>query len=401
MSILSNWFKGIIKDAITEMFQDETVTNTVTNPTPPPPKLLPSSSTHVTETIPAIIKPPTPPDVKVVTVSNSEKVTETSIVPSTALNSGSRFIKVGDNLWFCRNIKWTTWLNKPDWKGHNTLTLGSGSQYPTVTPDMIPNLRGISLPFKINKSLVCTIFNKTKGYGVSYHQIDVGPGYVDDNYWRTGTNPKTETGVDHLGNKSALAGIDLTPCVVVDMGWGTYEDAYNKDLSGICDILIYDPDPTSVSKVAGHDIPTSDSRAWVSELPPTGSPFFSWNELLRGWNRNERPPQSSIDNLLNLTKELLHPIREKYGRMRIGSALRDPETNEKVGGVANSLHLVGRAADLVPLDMDMKALYEAVQKDFPNVIRECVLEDYNKNNAHLHLAGPIHSGEHVNIHVKD
>lgn len=51
--------------------------------------------------------------------------------------------------------------------------------------------------------------------------------------------------------------------------------------------------------------------------------------------------------------ELCNKIREAYGRpIVVNSGYRSPEHNEKIGGVKNSMHVLGQAADLAPLKRD-------------------------------------------------
>ena len=51
-----------------------------------------------------------------------------------------------------------------------------------------------------------------------------------------------------------------------------------------------------------------------------------------------------------LAKEVLEPIREILGGqpLRVTSGMRSRSLNTKLGGVANSQHLYGQAADIVP-----------------------------------------------------
>lgn len=53
--------------------------------------------------------------------------------------------------------------------------------------------------------------------------------------------------------------------------------------------------------------------------------------------------------------DLCNAIREEFGRpLKVNSGYRSPEHNESVGGVSNSLHTLGQAADLAPLAKDME-----------------------------------------------
>lgn len=64
-------------------------------------------------------------------------------------------------------------------------------------------------------------------------------------------------------------------------------------------------------------------------------------------NIDNTPSKEVIVNLRVLCKEVLQPTRDKWGKpMRITSGYRSKELNKAVGGVRNSYHLSGRAADI-------------------------------------------------------
>ena len=59
------------------------------------------------------------------------------------------------------------------------------------------------------------------------------------------------------------------------------------------------------------------------------------------------PPASAIASMELLTHRVLDPIREQWGLpIRVNSGYRCPELNEEVGGVEDSYHLEGCAADI-------------------------------------------------------
>lgn len=60
-----------------------------------------------------------------------------------------------------------------------------------------------------------------------------------------------------------------------------------------------------------------------------------------------------IMTLTYLCNCILQPIREKFGITVINSGLRSEEHNKKIGGVANSDHLLGMAADICCEDQSM------------------------------------------------
>lgn len=59
------------------------------------------------------------------------------------------------------------------------------------------------------------------------------------------------------------------------------------------------------------------------------------------------PGKEEINNLTQLVDKVLDPLREMYGKpIRINSGYRCKKLNSLVGGVSNSQHLTGQAADI-------------------------------------------------------
>lgn len=84
--------------------------------------------------------------------------------------------------------------------------------------------------------------------------------------------------------------------------------------------------------------------------------YFSLNEFLisstaKRFGIDNMPTFEIVDNL-NRLADYLDNIREKLGKpILIISGYRSPMLNRAVGGVANSQHLKGLAADIVCYDM--------------------------------------------------
>lgn len=78
---------------------------------------------------------------------------------------------------------------------------------------------------------------------------------------------------------------------------------------------------------------------------------FSISELCRSdkarqHNIKNTPNIAQVDNMLNLIVYTLQPVRELFQkRVIISSGFRNPQLNKLVGGVSNSQHLEGKAAD--------------------------------------------------------
>lgn len=89
---------------------------------------------------------------------------------------------------------------------------------------------------------------------------------------------------------------------------------------------------------------------------------------------NNTPDINSLDNLLELIFYVLQPLREKLGKpMVITSGFRSVKVNELVGGVDNSQHLYGQAADFVVNGMTPKQVVEFVKNsgiEFDQLISE-------------------------------
>lgn len=59
------------------------------------------------------------------------------------------------------------------------------------------------------------------------------------------------------------------------------------------------------------------------------------------------PDTQQMLNLCALVHKVLQPLRDIYGgSIKIGSGFRSPALNKAVGGVSNSQHMKGEAADL-------------------------------------------------------
>ncbi|PNW60044.1 UNVERIFIED_CONTAM: hypothetical protein BEN50_04850 [Euhalothece sp. KZN 001] len=92
------------------------------------------------------------------------------------------------------------------------------------------------------------------------------------------------------------------------------------------------------------------------------SKYFSVGEVVQ-YDRSRIPQEESIKiNAIKLAKKLDNP-REDYGKpILVNSWYRPPDVNRKVGGVSNSQHLNGGAADIYPSDGNITGLYNILNK---------------------------------------
>ena len=81
------------------------------------------------------------------------------------------------------------------------------------------------------------------------------------------------------------------------------------------------------------------------------SPHFRLSEFLNlGKYPDNIPTMQAMVNMTYGCLTLLEPARQLVGPIIINSGYRSEEVNKKVGGVKNSQHLIGQAADIRPRD---------------------------------------------------
>lgn len=72
-------------------------------------------------------------------------------------------------------------------------------------------------------------------------------------------------------------------------------------------------------------------------------------------------------NLEKLCKEVLQPIRNKYGRaITVTSGYRCPELNAVIGGAKNSQHVLGQAADIKCTSTTKAVLFNIIKDMIKN-----------------------------------
>lgn len=105
---------------------------------------------------------------------------------------------------------------------------------------------------------------------------------------------------------------------------------------------------------------------------------FSLPEMVRSGvalqqNIDNQPSTEAVDNLRQLCRHVLEPLRRRFGRIIISSGYRSPRLNKAVGGVANSQHLRGEAADIHISDAEQgRRMYDFLRRetDFDQLIFE-------------------------------
>lgn len=81
------------------------------------------------------------------------------------------------------------------------------------------------------------------------------------------------------------------------------------------------------------------------------SPHFKLSEFLNlGKHPDNLPTPQVLFNLKYGCQYLLEPARREVGAIIVNSGYRNEVYNRQVGGVRNSQHLLGQAADIRPKD---------------------------------------------------
>lgn len=73
------------------------------------------------------------------------------------------------------------------------------------------------------------------------------------------------------------------------------------------------------------------------------------------------PDKYAQVKLFYLATYILQPIRNKFGALKITSGFRSLEVNQAIGGVSTSQHLLGEAADFIPLQVSISDVFEWVR----------------------------------------
>ena len=111
---------------------------------------------------------------------------------------------------------------------------------------------------------------------------------------------------------------------------------------------------------------------------------FSEQALRKGIDNT--PDEAAKANLVRLCEEVLEPARKLLGcPIHVNSGYRSPAINEAVGSTAtHSAHLDGRAADIIPVGVDLSVAFYLMRKsldEWDRIILEC--------NAWIHVSVPV------------
>ena len=91
---------------------------------------------------------------------------------------------------------------------------------------------------------------------------------------------------------------------------------------------------------------------------------------------NNKPTEIHLANLKKLIDNVIQPLRDKIGPIRITSGYRSPALNRAIGGSSRSQHSKGMAADIQFVrdnEMDNKVIFDTILEmglDFDQMINE-------------------------------
>lgn len=122
-----------------------------------------------------------------------------------------------------------------------------------------------------------------------------------------------------------------------------------------------------------------------------GAPSFKWREFVRSSTAEKR----NIDNMPRddkvwkrieyLAVNVLQPVRNEFGPIKINSGFRSAALNHAIGGSNKSFHSFGMAADIVPVDrsVPLKDIFLYIYNNLP--FTELIAEELPDGWIHVAL----------------
>lgn len=145
----------------------------------------------------------------------------------------------------------------------------------------------------------------------------------------------------------------------------------------------------------------ADEANWVriyrsKPAAPVATDWSNWDSKVSRWftvgeafqwdpYRRDRATAEVKANICKLAARM-DDLRDRFGPMGVTSWFRDPETNRRVGGVSNSQHLLGHAADIYPLRYDGREFEKWCEANWPGGVGRG--QNSGRGFTHLDL-GPL------------
>lgn len=104
------------------------------------------------------------------------------------------------------------------------------------------------------------------------------------------------------------------------------------------------------------------------------------------------PNEDEKAHLKDLAVNVLQPVRDLLNvPVKVNSAFRSEDVNKSVGGVNNSQHRTGDAADIVPVGMNIWEAFRAIAKS--NIpFDQLIIEKNERGNEWIHISYNRNSG---------
>ena len=99
---------------------------------------------------------------------------------------------------------------------------------------------------------------------------------------------------------------------------------------------------------------------------------------------DNNPTEEHLHNILDLTTNILQPLRDCLGSIRISSGYRSPRLNRSIGGSKKSQHCKGQAADLQYWEngrMNNEKIYNTILSK--NIEFDQMINEFNFSWIHI------------------
>ena len=102
---------------------------------------------------------------------------------------------------------------------------------------------------------------------------------------------------------------------------------------------------------------------------------------------NNNPNAEQIEKLKSLCENILQPVRDHFGRVKVTSGFRSPELCQAIGSSVNSQHAKAEAADFECVGVDNAELADWIKRELP--YDQLILEFYTPgepNSGWIHCS---------------
>lgn len=109
---------------------------------------------------------------------------------------------------------------------------------------------------------------------------------------------------------------------------------------------------------------------------------FTASATARELGIDNTPTKDAIENIEALVSKVLDPLRDAFGKpIYVKSGYRSVDLNKAVGGVKNSQHIKGEAADITANSReDDQWLFEYIRDNLPF---DQLIDEYNYSWVHV------------------